>query len=40
MSKVFAKIAAALGGIMSYTTVGACSWGWLEEPEMPKSLIK
>lgn len=40
MSKVFAKLTAALGGIMAFTSTGACSWGWVEEAEMPESLIK
>lgn len=40
MGKVFAKISSILGGFVASTTTGACYWGWLEEPEMPKSLIK
>lgn len=39
MGKLFASIGAFLGTIVALTSTGAC-WGiWVEEAEMPESLI-
>lgn len=40
MSKIFAKLTAVLGSFVASTTSGACYWGWVEEAEMPESLLK
>lgn len=38
--KLFATVFAALGSFFALTTSGACWFGWVDEPEMPESLIK
>lgn len=38
--KLFATVISALGAFFALTTSGACFITWLDEPEMPKSLLK
>lgn len=38
--KLFANLLGMLGGIISKTTSGACFFSFLDEEEMPESLIK
>lgn len=38
--KLFAKVTAAIGTFIALTASGACWITWLDEPTMPKSLIK
>lgn len=38
--KLFAMIASAIGSLVALTASGACWWGFFEEIEMPKSLVK
>lgn len=40
MGKIFAAIAAFIGGLVAITASGACYLVFFEETEMPKSLIK
>jgi len=38
--KLFATIMSAVGTFFALTTSGASWWGWLDEAEVPESLIK
>jgi len=38
--KLFATVFAALGSFIALTTSGASWWFWMDETEMPESLIK
>ena len=38
--KLFANLTGFLGDIVARTTSGACWWTFLDEEEMPKSLLK
>ncbi len=38
--KLFANLLGMLGGLIGKTTSGACFFSFLDEEEMPESLIK
>jgi len=38
--KLFASITGFLGKFIANTTSGACWWSFLDEEEMPESLLK
>jgi len=38
--KLFATVFAALGSFIALTTSGACWLFWMDETEMPESLIR
>lgn len=38
--KLFATVISALGAFFALTTSGACFISWLDEAEMPESLVK
>ena len=40
MKKYFATIMAAVATLIAATASGACWITWIDEPKMPKSLIK
>ena len=38
--KLFASVAAFLGALVAATATSGCIIAWVDEPEMPKSMIE
>lgn len=40
MKAIIVSIIASLGAIIANTASAGCVWGWIDEPEMPKSMLE